>query len=1065
MKTSGRKSKKNGQILRTSLRAPKTRLVLGIVFFCAGFVLLLSMTPAADHSRILGECIRMLNGLAGNTLHAGLPALLLLTGIRLTVSRHHDVSWRAHWTLCALYVLLLGFLTVITTIPGFGNLMPYVGDIANRRAGMKSPMSFEAYLSFAYTFGSVDLQAQGALGMAVAWPLWRLLGPVGGAVVLGAAMAALLIALFRIRVGDLFVSATNSVSDRIHRGRTDRQPAAEESYMEGIYPDDLQQPDYTPAADAGGAIPVRPAASSRYQAAADPVPPFNPYRDPVPVRTAGGAGVEDPRYYPVSSDQVYDEYVQERTGGPVRTPADGGRRRSGRTPSGVSAPVQDPGAGAAAGAQPLPPVFVREAQEPPAAWTAADGSVPAAGAAGSVTGDARVAGGNPPAMPAEQPDLRPGTPADFGNQTAAPAKPAAVKPAARSRREAPAQESLGDRPASQNSAETVIDVPAAAADTAGNSSGRTAYTAPAAKNGTEGRRTAAVRERAQAEADAKSLPADSQNTAQVRFNGAVPVNTGNVMEHSIDREPIGAGGGRQAESSDPLDGMAKDKNAMPVIETRSDVVYRFPPIDLLSPGINFNDQDHTQEDLQKARQIESTLESFNIPAKVMQIMHGPAITRFAIQIAPGIRVQRVTGMADNLALSLASKHVRVEAPIQGTNYIGIEVPNQLVSTVSLREVLDSPQMKQSRSPLAVSLGKDIAGTPVVCDLGKMPHLLIAGATGSGKSVCIHSIVCSLLFRSRPQDVRLIMIDPKQVELSEYNDVPHLLIPVVTDVRKAAGALGWAVKEMTERYSKFSAEGVRNLEGYNSLHLSDGKKMPNIVIIIDEMADLMDVCRKDVEEYIRRLAALARASGIYMVLATQRPSVDVITGVIKNNIPSRIAFAVSSGTDSRTILDTFGAEKLMGKGDMLYKPTGFTAYRVQGCFVSDAEVASVTRYIKEHSSPEYDSAILDHLSASGQKDSGPDVLDGAEADDDSAGVDSADELLHEAIQMAIEDGQTSTSMLQRRLRVGYARAGRLVDEMERRGVVSSQDGSKPRKTLITREQYYEMFADELQQEGQ
>ena len=347
----------------------------------------------------------------------------------------------------------------------------------------------------------------------------------------------------------------------------------------------------------------------------------------------------------------------------------------------------------------------------------------------------------------------------------------------------------------------------------------------------------------------------------------------------------------------------------------------------------------------------------------------------------------------------------------------------------------------------------------------MPHLLIAGATGSGKSVCIHSIVCSLLFRSLPQDVRLIMIDPKQVELSEYNYVPHLLIPVVTDVRKAAGALGWAVKEMTERYSKFSAEGVRNLEGYNNLHLSDGKKMPNIVIIIDEMADLMDVCRKDVEEYIRRLAALARASGIYMVLATQRPSVDVITGVIKNNIPSRIAFAVSSGTDSRTILDTFGAEKLMGKGDMLYKPTGVSAYRVQGCFVSDGEVASVTRYIKEHSSPEYDSAILDHLSASGQKDSGADVLDGAEMDDDSEGVDSVDELLHEAIQMAIEDGQTSTSMLQRRLRVGYARAGRLVDEMERRGVVSSQDGSKPRKTLITREQYYEMFSDELQSDGQ
>ena len=491
------------------------------------------------------------------------------------------------------------------------------------------------------------------------------------------------------------------------------------------------------------------------------------------------------------------------------------------------------------------------------------------------------------------------------------------------------------------------------------------------------------------------------------------------------------------------------------------VPYQAPPIRLLKESRPVAQADAAQEDERRVQIIEGTLRSFGVESEVKQIMHGPSITRFAIQIAPGVKVSKVANTADNLALELKTQHVRVEAHIEGTNYIGIEVPNTLVSTVSLREVLESPEMRANPSPLLVALGKDIAGTPVLCDLSKMPHLLIAGATGSGKSVCINSIVCSLLYRTTPEQVRLIMIDPKQVELSVYNTIPHLLVPVVSEPKKAAGALAWVVQEMLERYAKFKSQGVRNLAGYNKANSGTDKALPNIVVIIDEMADLMEVCRKDVEEHIRRLAALARAAGIYMVLATQRPSVDVITGVIKNNIPSRIAFTVSSGTDSRTIIDIIGAEKLMGKGDMLYKPTGTSPRRVQGCFVSDEEVNAIAEYIGSRYQTDYDPNIVDHLENSGQERAPDEIAYDGDGENGAAGGDENNfhALLKKAIEMAVEDGQTSTSMLQRRLRVGYARAGRLIDEMEKRNIISQSEGSKPRKTLVTREQLAEMDDEE------
>ncbi len=462
-----------------------------------------------------------------------------------------------------------------------------------------------------------------------------------------------------------------------------------------------------------------------------------------------------------------------------------------------------------------------------------------------------------------------------------------------------------------------------------------------------------------------------------------------------------------------------------------------------------------EEDAMRSRRLEETLVSFRVPAKVVHVTHGPAISRFELKLEPGIKVSKVTDLGRNIAMNMEVKSVRIEAPIPGKSLVGVEVPNRETATVTLREVLESDRMRDAKSPLMVALGKDIAGVPIVCDLAKMPHLLIAGATGSGKSVCINTMINSLLYRCSPQEVRLILVDPKVVELQCYNGLPHLLIPVVSDPHKAAGALAWAVAEMMDRYKKFQLKGVRAINGYNQ-NLAEGETfMPRIVIIIDELADLMMTCKKDVEDHICRLAQLARAAGIHLVVATQRPSVDVITGLIKANIPSRIAFKVSSFVDSRTILDRGGAEQLLGYGDMLYLPTGeFTPIRVQGCFMSDGEVNRVTDFIRENCPSDYDPNVIEQLEqlereAAGATSGGADVVDGAE-------VASGDgSLLAQCIEMAVQDGQVSTSLIQRRFKLGYARAGRIVDEMEKRGIVSAKDGAKPRMCLISREEYEQM----------
>jgi len=494
----------------------------------------------------------------------------------------------------------------------------------------------------------------------------------------------------------------------------------------------------------------------------------------------------------------------------------------------------------------------------------------------------------------------------------------------------------------------------------------------------------------------------------------------------------------------PIAKPAKRQNEMPA----QPVPYRYPPYHLLNtPKKTIKEDTRKQDELNAAKLLE-TLLSFGIQARVLNVTHGPAITRYELQPAPGIKVSRIVSLVDDIALNMAAAGVRIEAPIPGKAAVGIEIPNESIATVMLREVLESDELQSHASALACALGKDIAGRRVVADLARMPHMLIAGATGSGKSVCINTLISSLIFRSSPEEVRMILVDPKVVELSVYNGIPHLLAPVVTDPKKASGALGWTVSEMERRYKEFASHAARDIRSFNAMLREEEPPMPQIVVIIDELADLMMVAPGEVEESICRLAQLARAAGIHLVIATQRPSVNVITGVIKANIPSRIAFAVSSQVDSRTILDSAGAEKLLGKGDMLYAPQGSgKPIRVQGCFVTDDEVARVVEYVKNnHRGAENDEDLIEYMNS--PEENAPDSHNDAES--------TADELLPQAIEIALETGQASISMLQRRLRVGYARAGRLIDEMARRGIISQAEGAKPREALMSREEYRRLF---------
>ena len=480
-------------------------------------------------------------------------------------------------------------------------------------------------------------------------------------------------------------------------------------------------------------------------------------------------------------------------------------------------------------------------------------------------------------------------------------------------------------------------------------------------------------------------------------------------------------------------------------EKKEEKIYVHPSVELLNINNKTKLKNEDKKELiENAGKLEGILNDFGVDAKVIQVTKGPSVTRFEIQPSPGVKVSKIVNLQDDIALGLAASGVRMEAPIPGKAAIGIEVPNNKQTAVFLREVLDSKEFKNSNKKLAFALGKDIAGKCVVGDLATMPHTLIAGATGSGKSVCINTLIVSLLYKYSPKEVKLLMVDPKVVELSVYNGIPHLLIPVVTDPKKAAAALNWAVNEMNKRYKLFAEASVRNIESYNALFEKGiiEEKLPYTVIIVDELADLMMACPNDVEDYICRLAQMARAAGMHLIIATQRPSVDVITGVIKANIPSRISFAVSSGIDSRTILDQVGAEKLLGRGDMLYYPIGENKpVRVQGAFISEEEVENVVEFIKQSDEDiDYSEDILNHINN--------------EVTAESVITNEGDELLEEAMKIVVEYQQASTSFIQRKLRVGFNRASRIMDELEERGIISEKDGSKPRQVLIEKEDMYD-----------
>lgn len=507
---------------------------------------------------------------------------------------------------------------------------------------------------------------------------------------------------------------------------------------------------------------------------------------------------------------------------------------------------------------------------------------------------------------------------------------------------------------------------------------------------------------------------------------------------------------KTAEPTKPAEFSVPEKDAEPKTEG-----YSYPPLSLLNKSKATDTAALSAELDHTAEHLVETLKSFGVETRIVDISRGPTVTRYELQPCAGVKISKITNLADDIALNLATAGVRIEAPIPNKAAVGIEVPNKASAVVGVRGILESPAFINAKSKLTVALGRDIGGNVVVTDIAKMPHGLIAGATGSGKSVCINSIIISLLYKATPDEVKLLMIDPKVVELGIYNGIPHLLVPVVTDPRKAAGALGWSVTEMERRYKMFADRGVRDLAGYNKFveNLGDPEvqKMPHIVIIIDELADLMMTAPNEVEDSINRIAAKARAAGMHLIIATQRPSVDVVTGVIKANIPTRIAFAVSSQIDSRTILDSAGAEKLLGRGDMLFSPVGSTKpNRIQGCFVSDEEVEAVVDYIKSDHTVDYDDDVMVEIERQAaiekkQKTGLPE--DGPEGDP----------MLDEAIKVVVENGMASTSLLQRKLKLGYARAARIVDEMEQRGVVGPYEGSKPRKVLISKEQLLEREA--------
>lgn len=968
---------KASSTIRSTDRGGAVTLAAGLLSLSFGFGLLIGITlQTTAHTVVMFKDMAL--GLGG-ALYSFVPFVFLWMGWLLCASARRYVSFRAFLITFMLYMSLLALVTMLTTVTGFGTLMQYIRDANMPLRNAGRPDSYGGYLMRAYQRYNNQLNplpGGGAMGMLVAFPVWKILGQVGGVIFLCISLIALLFALFRINPVLLFQRFEAFLQGGGKGGREaepqlqqtpQEQPAAYTPQPEIAYQPQVEPYYVEPQPD-----PFRPAAGDGFAS------PLTAYQPPAWQPPVHGERPEDEGFTAVEQD--FYERADEK---PAVSPRFGRSARRDAVPSAQKTGYVLPGSG-----KPSPASAGNEQKDP----------IPASRAAQRKEA---------PDVPQMQPNPSPPASTETELLTAQPAKELPRQP--------------------EPHRETKPDAFAAVPE-------HVYEPAPSPK---------------QEEKRVPARPAFSSGRVnEVGVASAVPL-TGERVQVKPAAAPI-----RDARQ----DGMAASKPAVKQTSMHIDS-YQKPSLRLISSPPPDANLDTREEDAAKAEKLISTLASFNISATVNQVVHGPAVTSFGIRLAEGVNINKLRNVMDNISVELLAKSpARAEIPIPGTPLIGIEVSNEKASMVYLSEILSSPKMQELKSPTAVSLGKDIYGAPVICELMDMPHLLIAGATGSGKSVCINSIITSLLYRASPKEVRLILIDPKFVELQPYNDGPHLLLPVVVDPKKSVMALEWVCQEMDERYKILEKHRVRNIDAYNAKLEPDEEPMPRIIVIVDEMADLMLTAGKAIDEHIKRITAKARAAGICLILATQRPSVDVITGIIKANIPSRIAFQVSSQIDSRTILDSQGAEKLLGYGDMLYFPRTLKApKRVQGCFISDSDVASVADYVKSRNQTEYNMEIMEHIQKEEKKEAGGSAAQSAEGEE---GEDSFDELLPKAIEMAVEAGQMSISMLQRVLRVGYGRAGRLIDEMARRSIISGNEGTKPRKTLITREEYRQLFEDDL-----
>lgn len=961
---------KSSKTIRSTDRGGAVTLTAGVLSLALGFGLLIGITlQTTAHTVVLFK--NMALGLSG-ALYSAVPFIFLWMGWLLCVGSRHYVSFRTFIISFTFYMAFLGLLTMLTSVTGYGTLMEYMRDANKSISNISQPDNYGEYLLRAYQRydNRLDpLPGGGAMGMLVAFPVWKILGQIGGVIFLIISLIALLFALLRISPVNLYQRF-----DAFLQGNKKQQVYPAEQLSDQR---EQQKPPQT-------------APEEGYRQKVEPY-----YVNPQPDSFRAG------------STESYSSQASSRTAPVWQAPAYTERPED----EGFTAVEQDFYEGSEDNFVPVPGTRRSPHREPRASSNAVE-----AKHASSLNFS------QPSATNATQPTSEEA--AEKHEEIAATRETLQSSPM-------PATDFLQEEP----------------------------YHSPVHGHQDEDK-VRPIQPGLAHQTEEKGPVVESESFAGQKVNRGF--SAGRVQEVGIasavpltgERVPV-----RSATSVTKGTKHNEEAFIKPVSKQTSMQIdsYQRPSFRLISPPPPEANLDTTEEDSRRAEKLISTLASFNIPATVVQVLHGPAVTSFGIRLAEGVNINKLRNVMDNISVELLAKSpARAEIPIPGTPLIGIEVSNETATKVFLREILESSKMIETKSPTAVALGKDIYGAPIICDLMDMPHLLIAGATGSGKSVCINSIITSLLYRASPRDVRLILIDPKFVELQPYNDGPHLLLPVVVDPKKAVMALEWVCQEMDERYKLLEKHRVRNIDGYNAKLEPDEEPMPRIVVIVDEMADLMLTAGKVLDEHIKRITAKARAAGICLILATQRPSVDVITGIIKANIPSRIAFQVSSQVDSRTILDSQGAEKLLGYGDMLYFPRTLKApKRVQGCFISDADVAAVADYVKSRNVAEYNSDIMEHIEKEEKKEAGS----GAHSSDGDEGEDSFDELLPKAIEMAVESGQMSISMLQRVLRVGYGRAGRLIDEMARRNIISGNEGTKPRKTLITREEYRQLYEDD------